>query len=88
MLVFTTLPSNLPRLRLRSCLPLRAFLTSRDIDLDEALLLAVLFCFGLLFLSWRYFCLQRSGAARRRPPSGAPDLPSETRLRVTQSAQL
>src|SRR4029077_20141753 len=38
----------------------------RYIDLDEALLLAVLFCFGLLFLSWRYFCLQRSEAARRR----------------------
>lgn len=38
----------------------------RSIDLDEALLLAVLFCFGLLFLSWRYFCLQRSEAARRR----------------------
>jgi len=38
----------------------------RYIDLDEALLLAVLFCFGLLFLSWRYFCLQRSEAVRRR----------------------
>ena len=38
----------------------------RYIDLDEALLLAVLFCFCLLFLSWRYFCLQRSEAARRR----------------------
>ena len=38
----------------------------RHIDLDEALLLAVVFCFGLLFLSWRYFCLQRSEAARRR----------------------
>jgi hypothetical protein len=23
----------------------------------RALLLAALFCFGLLFLSWRYFCL-------------------------------
>jgi len=36
------------------------------IDLDEALVLAVLFCFGLLFLSWRYFCAQRSEATRRR----------------------
>jgi predicted signal transduction protein with EAL and GGDEF domain len=38
----------------------------RYIDLDEALLLAVLFCFGLLFLSWRYFCLRRNEAVRRR----------------------
>lgn len=38
----------------------------RRIELSEALLLAVLFCVGLLYLSWRYYCLQRREALRRR----------------------
>lgn len=38
----------------------------KRISLDEALLIALLFCLGLLYLSWRFYCLQRGETLRRR----------------------
>lgn len=38
----------------------------KRISLDEALLLTTLFSLGLLYLSWRFYCLQRGEALRRR----------------------